>query len=503
MEFKIKHNGLNKEHVSCLIVGIFITGKLSYTAQQIDKISNGYISTLLSKGAILGNIGQTLLLYHVPNISSEYILLVGCDDEKYLNIFKYKQIFIEMIDALKSTGIIEVMCFLPELNISGLDVYWKIRQAVENIQESVYVFKRFKTDKNQLYYPLNKIVFNIVNIDELDIVKTAIKHGVAISNSIKIAKDLSNLPPNICNSTYLSLQALELGKLYDKNINVKIIDQLKMKELGMNAYLAVGKGSANESLMSIIEYKGNHDSNCKPIVLIGKGLTFDSGGISIKNANNMDEMKYDMCGAAAVYAIINMAIKLKLPLNIIGILATCENMVDKNSYRPGDILTTLSGQTVEILNTDAEGRLVLCDVLTYVLRYEPSIVIDIATLTGACVVALGHHITGIMSNDTTLSNELVCAGEQANDYAWILPLRDEFQQQLDSNFADMTNVGGKAAGTITAGCFLSRFTKKYKWAHLDIAGTAWISGKTKGATGRPVAMISQFLLNRIQYNHNK
>ncbi|EIR14267.1 cytosol aminopeptidase family, catalytic domain protein [Yersinia pestis PY-08] len=252
--------------------------------------------------------------------------------------------------------------------------------------------------------------------------------------------------------------------------------------------------------MSVIEYKGNPNKDAKPIVLVGKGLTFDSGGISIKPAEGMDEMKYDMCGAATVYGVMRVVAELQLPLNVVGVLAGCENMPGGRAYRPGDILTTMSGQTVEVLNTDAEGRLVLCDALTYVERFEPELVIDIATLTGACVVALGNHLTGLMSNHNPLAHELIGASEQAGDRAWRLPLGEEYYEQLDSNFADMANIGGRAGGAITAGCFLSRFTRKYSWAHLDIAGTAWRSGKNKGATGRPVALLSQFLLNRAGLN---
>jgi len=248
--------------------------------------------------------------------------------------------------------------------------------------------------------------------------------------------------------------------------------------------------------MSVIEYKGCPDPSAQPIVLVGKGLTFDAGGISIKPADSMDEMKYDMCGAATVYGVMRLALQLALPLNIVGVLAGCENMVDGRAFRPGDVLTTLSGQTVEVLNTDAEGRLVLCDALTYVERFDPEVVIDVATLTGACVIALGHHLTGLMSNHNPLAHELIAAAEQSGDRAWRLPLGDEYQEQLESNFADMANIGGRPAGAITAGCFLSRFARKFNWAHLDIAGTAWRSGKAKGATGRPVALLAQFLLNR-------
>jgi leucyl aminopeptidase len=274
-----------------------------------------------------------------------------------------------------------------------------------------------------------------------------------------------------------------------------VVDEAQMAELAMNSYLAVGRGSYNESMMSIIKHNGGTAEQA-PIVLVGKGLTFDSGGISIKPGAGMDEMKYDMGGAASVLGVMHTVAALNLPINVIGILAGCENMPDANAYRPGDILTTMSGQTVEVMNTDAEGRLVLCDALTYVERYEPDCVVDIATLTGACIVALGHHATGLMSTHNPLAHELLNASEQSSDRAWRLPLWDEYQSQIDSPFADISNLGVKGAGTITAACFLSRFTKKYNWAHMDIAGTAWNSGANKGSTGRPVSMLAQFLMNR-------
>jgi leucyl aminopeptidase len=302
------------------------------------------------------------------------------------------------------------------------------------------------------------------------------------------------MPPNICNPAYLWDQAQQLAAEYD-SIDVECVNEANMADLGMNSYLAVGRGSENESLMSIIHHKGG-DPDQQPLVLVGKGLTFDSGGISLKPGEGMDEMKYDMGGAASVLGVMHTVAALNLPVNVIGVLAGCENMPDGKSYRPGDILTTMSGQTVEVLNTDAEGRLVLCDALTYVERFDPDTVIDVATLTGACIIALGKHATGLMSTHNPLAHELLNASEQASDRAWRLPLWDDYQEQLESPFADMTNLGGRPAGSITAGCFLSRFTKKYNWAHLDIAGTAWNSGKNKGATGRPVPMLAQFLMNR-------
>ncbi|AXW86763.1 leucyl aminopeptidase [Lonsdalea britannica] len=499
MEFSVKSGSPEKQRSACIVVGVFEPRRLSPIAEQLDKISDGYISALLRRGELEGKVGQSLLLHHVPNILSERILLIGCGKERELDERQYKQVVQRTINALNDTGSMEAVCFLTELHVKGRNTYWKVRQAVETAKETLYTFDQLKTNKVEPRRPLRKMVFNVPTRRELTSGERAIQHGLAISSGIKAAKDLGNMPPNICNAAYLASQARQLADAYGY-ITTRVIGEQQMKELGMNAYLAVGQGSQNESLMSVIEYKGNPDADAKPIVLVGKGLTFDSGGISIKPADSMDEMKYDMCGAATVYGVMRMAAELELPLNIIGVLAGCENMVDGRSYRPGDILTTMSGQTVEVLNTDAEGRLVLCDALTYVERYEPDVVIDIATLTGACVIALGHHITGLMSNHNPLAHELLGASEQAGDRAWRLPMLDEYQEQLESNFADMANIGGRPGGAITAACFLSRFTRKYSWAHLDIAGTAWRSGKAKGATGRPVALLSQFLLNRAGLN---
>ncbi|OSN06299.1 leucyl aminopeptidase [Lonsdalea iberica] len=499
MEFSVKSGSPEKQRSACIVVGVFEPRRLSPIAEQLDKISDGYISALLRRGELEGKVGQSLLLHHVPNILSERILLIGCGKERELDERQYKQVVQRTINALNDTGSMEAVCFLTELHVKGRNTYWKVRQAVETAKETLYTFDQLKTNKVEPRRPLRKMVFNVPTRRELTSGERAIQHGLAIASGIKAAKDLGNMPPNICNAAYLASQARQLADTYGY-ITTRVIGEQQMKELGMNAYLAVGQGSQNESLMSVVEYKGNPDADAKPVVLVGKGLTFDSGGISIKPADSMDEMKYDMCGAATVYGVMRMAAELELPLNIIGVLAGCENMVDGRSYRPGDILTTMSGQTVEVLNTDAEGRLVLCDALTYVERYEPDVVIDIATLTGACVIALGHHITGLMSNHNPLAHELLGASEQAGDRAWRLPMLDEYQEQLESNFADMANIGGRPGGAITAACFLSRFTRKYSWAHLDIAGTAWRSGKAKGATGRPVALLSQFLLNRAGLN---
>lgn len=501
MEFSVKSGSPEKQRSACIVVGVFEPRRLSPIAEQLDKISEGYISALLRRGELEGKVGQMLLLHHVPNILSERILLIGCGKERELDERQYKQVIQKTINTLNDTGSMEAVCFLTELHVKGRNTYWKVRQAVEIAKETLYSFDQLKSNKTEPRRPLRKMVFNVPTRRELTSGERAIQHGLSIAAGIKAAKDLGNMPPNICNAAYLASQARQLADNWNK-VTTRVIGEQQMKELGMNAYLAVGQGSQNESLMSVIEYKGSSDPDSKPIVLVGKGLTFDSGGISLKPGAGMDEMKYDMCGAASVYGVMRIVAELNLPLHVVGILAGCENMPGGRAYRPGDILTTMSGQTVEVLNTDAEGRLVLCDALTYVERFEPETVIDIATLTGACIIALGHHFNGLMSNHNPLAHELIGASEQAGDRAWRLPLTDEFQEQLDSNFADMANIGGRPGGAITAGCFLSRFARKYNWAHLDIAGTAWQSGKAKGATGRPVALLTQFLLNRAGLDGN-
>ncbi|MBE1298509.1 MAG: leucyl aminopeptidase [Alteromonadaceae bacterium] len=494
MEFHVKSGSPEKQRSACIVVGVFEPRRLTAVAEQLDAISEGYISNLLRRGDLEGKAGQMLLLHHVPNVLSERVLLVGCGKERELDERQYKQIISKTISTLNETGSMEAVCFLTELHVKSRDTYWKVRQAVETTQDTLYTFTQLKSKKDEARRPLRKIVFNVPTRRELTTGENAVEHGLAVAKGMQTCKDVANMPPNICNPEYLYQQARELEKNYDRT-TVERIGEEEMRNLGMNSYLAVGRGSENESVMSVIHYRGGAAS-ADPIVLVGKGLTFDSGGISIKPGEAMDEMKYDMGGAAAVLGAMHAIVDLQLPVNVIGVLAGCENMPDANAYRPGDILTTMSGQTVEVLNTDAEGRLVLCDALTYVERFDPDSVVDVATLTGACVIALGKHATGIMSNHNPLAHELMNASEQASDRAWRLPLWDEYQEQIESPFADMANIGGRPAGTITAACFLSRFAKKYHWAHLDIAGTAWVSGKNKGSTGRPVAMLTQWVMHR-------
>ncbi len=494
MEFLVKSGNPEKQRSACIVVGVFEPRRLSQAGEQLDEISEGYLSTLLRRGDIEGKVGQVLFLHHVPNVLSERVLLVGCGKERELTEVQYKQIIAKTIATLNDTGSLEAICFLSELHIKGRDTYWAVRQAVEATQDSLYNFDLFKTNKDNTRRPLRKLTFNVPSRKELARAELALQHGLAVSSGAKACKDLANMPPNICTPLYLAEQAQALDERFDK-ISTEVVDTEQMTELKMDSYLAVAKGSDNPAYMSLMHYNGGREDQ-KPIVLVGKGLTFDSGGISLKPGAGMDEMKYDMGGAASVFGAMKALAKLNLPINVIGILAGAENMPSSKAYRPGDILTTMSGQTVEVLNTDAEGRLVLCDVLTYVERFEPECVVDIATLTGAVITALGRNISGLMTQHKGLAHELLTASNQSGDKAWQLPIDDDFQKLLDSPFADMTNLGGPAAGSITAACFLSRFTKAYNWAHLDVAGTAWRSGANKGATGRPVSLLTQFLINR-------
>lgn len=494
MKFSIQHGEYKKN--TCLILGVFENDELSESTKRIDKLSKGYLSHLLKKGDLKGQLGQALLVYNVPNIEAERILLIGCGKNHTLTARDFRKLINASINALLPGNIAHATSFLTEIHVENRDWAWKIKQAVEVAAESLYVFDEFKSTKNP-DYTLREIAWYAPETKNQKIVEDALKQGVAITEGIKLTKNLANLPSNICTPEYLAQQAKKLSKAF-KNIKVKVLEEKDLKKLGMGAFLGVAQGSAVDAKLICLEYQGTNKQQ-SPIALVGKGITFDTGGISLKPADSMVGMKYDMCGAATVLGTLKAAAELKLPLHIVGIIAAAENMPSGTAYKPEDIVTTLSGQTVEVMNTDAEGRLVLCDALTYCERYQPQAVIDIATLTGAVVIALGTHATGLLSNHEPLAHELLAAGNESFDRAWQLPLWDEYQDQLKSPFADMSNVGGRMAGTITAACFLSRFAKKFHWAHLDVAGTAAMMGGGAGeryATGRPVPLLMQYLINK-------
>ncbi len=493
MEFTAKSGNPEKQRTACIVVGVFEPRRLSPAAERLDQVSDGFISNLIRRGDLEGKIGQTLLLHNVPNTLCDRILLIGCGRERELHDAQYRKIIATAAATLNDIGAMEAVCYLTELHVKGRDNHWNARQAVETVENSLYSFDRLKSKKDTTRRPLRKIILSVASRRELQDSEDAVTEGYAIAQGVKLAKDLGNLPGNICTPTYLAEQALALAKQYD-SIEAEILDQKQMEELGMGALLSVAKGSRQPPKLICMRHNGDADN--KPIVLVGKGLTFDAGGISLKPAAAMDEMKYDMCGGASVFGVMKAAAELKLPLDIIGLVPSSENLPDGAANKPGDVVTSMSGQTIEILNTDAEGRLILCDALTYAEKYEPDVVIDIATLTGACVIALGKHASGLLGNHSPLIHDLLNAGKSSGDRAWELPLWEEYSEQLKSPFADMANVGGREGGAITAATFLSSFTKKYDWAHLDIAGSAWVSGDKKGATGRPVPLLTQYLLDR-------
>ncbi|MCS3902168.1 leucyl aminopeptidase [Methylohalomonas lacus] len=496
MEFTIKSGNPEKQRSACIVVGVFEPRRLSSAARTIDQASERFLSNLVRRGDIEGKLGQTLLLHNVPGTLADRVLLIGCGKERELGETQYRRIIATMAHSLNDTGSMEAVCYLPEINVKGRDVRWKVQQAVLTVRDSLYRFEQLKSKKESARRPLRKVVLGVPTRRDLTAGEEAVEVGQAIADGVQTAKELANLPPNICNPTYLADQALELAKKY-KSVDVKVLDEAAMEELGMGSLLSVAQGSEQPARLIVMEYRGGRKDE-KPVAFVGKGVTFDTGGISIKPASGMDEMKYDMCGAASVFGAMTAVAELNLPINFIGLVPTVENMPGSKATRPGDIYTSMSGQTIEVLNTDAEGRLILCDALTYCEQYEPESVVDIATLTGACVVALGKHASGLFANHQALANDLLVAGRTIGDPAWQLPMWDEYQQALDSPFADMANVGGgRDGGAITAACFLSRFAKKFHWAHLDIAGTAWLTGKEKGATGRPVPLLVQYLLDRI------
>jgi len=493
MEFSIKSGSPEKQRTGCVVVGVYEGRKLSASAQDIDNASGHYLSDVIRRGDLDGKPGTTLLLHNVPKIPSDRVLLVGLGREREFGENTYRGALAAATKALKSTGTTEATVCLTDLPVKRRDTSWKVEQAVLCIMDGVYRFDRLKSKASETKRALRKVVLHVARRNEIAEGETSIARGQAIAEGVSLAKDLGNLPGNICTPTYLAEQAQEIGKRH--GIKVEVLEQKDMEKLGMGSFLAVARGSRQPPKLIVMEYHGGAREQ-RPVALVGKGVTFDTGGISIKPSPEMDEMKFDMCGAASVLGTMKAIALMKLPMNVIGVVPATENMPDGNAVKPGDIVTTMSGQTVEILNTDAEGRLILCDALTYVEKFKPGAVVDIATLTGAMVISLGNVATGLFANSDPLARELLAAGDTAWDRAWHLPLWDDYQEQLKSNFADIPNIGSRAGGAITAACFLSRFTKAYPWAHLDIAGTAWKSGAEKGATGRPVAMLTHFLLKR-------
>jgi len=491
MDYLLSNTPLESLKTECLIVAVYQDKQLSPSAKKLDSLTNGLITQLIQRGDIKGKVADTLLITYLAHATIKRALLVGLGDINTLNAKDYRKALTSAANTLKSSQIRSAVCCLAENSVQKQDITWNARQIIEAFDVPFYQPNSCKSKPED---SLSLTQVSLYSETDSDAIQTGINQGVAIAQGVSLAKTVSDLPGNICTPTFLAEQAQKLAQQYS-NLNAHILEEADMQELGMGSLLSVSRGSRQAAKLITLEYQGA-DKDSQPIVFVGKGLTFDAGGISLKPGAGMDEMKYDMCGSAAVLGTLQAAAALKLPINVVGIIPSSENMPDGDANKPGDIVTSMAGLTIEILNTDAEGRLIICDALTYAKKYNPDVVIDLATLTGACLVALGRVPSGLLGNDDTLCHDLQVASETALDTVWRLPLWDEYQEQLKSNFADIANIGGRDAGTITAACFLSRFTEDYQWAHLDIAGTAWKSGEAKGATGRPVPLLVQYLLNR-------
>ncbi|MFC5472551.1 leucyl aminopeptidase [Paraherbaspirillum soli] len=502
MDFSIKTNDAKTSIASlksgCIVVGIYENKKLSPQAQALDNLgkSSGEITAALKSGDISGKPGSYLLLRKVAGVAAERVLLIGLGKEGELNDKVISTAALCVAKVLATLGGNDALIALPFDSIKDRDLAWAIRTSILVLRENSYRSDGLKSKKETTSEGVKKVAF-LATTAQGAAAKEAVAHGLALANGIELTKDLGNLPGNFCTPTYLANTAKKLAK--DFKLTVEVLDRKQLEALKMGSFLSVTRGGDEPPKFIVLKHLGGKAKDA-PTVLVGKGITFDSGGISLKPGAAMDEMKYDMCGAASVLGTFRAIAELKLKLNVIGVIPATENMPSGSATKPGDIVTSMSGQTIEILNTDAEGRLVLCDALTYVERFKPAAVVDIATLTGACITSLGHHNSGLFTRHDSahdeLANELLSAGKATGDTAWRMPIEDSYQEQLKSNFADMANIGGSAGGSITAACFLERYTKNYTWAHLDIAGTAWKNGPAKGATGRPVSLLTTFLMNR-------
>ncbi|WP_456446935.1 leucyl aminopeptidase [Thiolapillus sp.] len=493
MRYLTKVTSPDKFSTQCLILGVFEGRQPGESLGKLDKSAATAIKSALKKRDISGKSGQTLMLYDVDGIHAERVMLVGLGKKKSLSAKSLASAMEKAVSQLNDNAARDCALLMPPEFADTSSLYAAARDLVLTAEGQLYRFDQCKSKKDRPAHPLSKMTLITGSRTASTAVRKALTHAQAIASGMNLAKTLANLPGNICTPSYLADQAKKIGSNSSK-LKVSALTEKQMEKLGMGALLSVSRGSREPAKLIVMDYRGG-PANSRPVVLVGKGLTFDAGGISLKPSANMDEMKYDMCGGASVIGTLQACAELQLPINVVGIIPSSENLPDGAANKPGDIVTSMAGLTIEILNTDAEGRLILCDALTYAERFKPAAVVDIATLTGACVVALGHHTTGLLANDDKLADELFQAGNDINDPCWRLPMNDDYSRQLDSNFADIANIGGKGAGTITAACFLGKFTEKYKWAHLDIAGTAWKSGD-KSATGRPVPMLMQMLLRR-------
>ncbi|HZD19080.1 MAG TPA: leucyl aminopeptidase [Burkholderiales bacterium] len=486
MEFSIKTLSPETAETGCIVLGVYADKELTASARRVDQRSKGALRAALAD--LSGKVGSTLLLRALPEVAAERVLLVSLGAQSEFGETQYREAVRAAANALRELAAKDAALFLVDLKANDRPLSWNVRHAVLSMRDAFYRFEELKSEKKATAPSLAKVTLPLSSNAQLE---QALTEAEATADGTDLARTLGNLPSNICTPSYLAEQAKKLAREY--KLEVEVFERRDIEKLGMGAFLAVTQASREPPKLIVLRYAGAAKSN-KPLAVVGKGITFDTGGISLKPAGEMDEMKFDMSGAGSVLGAIRALAGMKAPVNVVGIIPTCENMPGGAAIKPGDVVTTLSGQTVEILNTDAEGRLILCDALTYAERFKPEAVVNVATLTGACVIALGHVATGLFSNDQKLADELREAGDDAWDRVWQMPLWEEYQEQLRSNFADFANIGGRPGGSITAASFLARFTRKQRWAHLDIAGTAWKSGREKGSTGRPVPLLVRFAL---------
>ncbi|GAA4999502.1 leucyl aminopeptidase [Pseudoluteimonas lycopersici] len=490
LEFALNATAPAAAAVDCVVVGAFADGSLTPAAQALDAASGGRISALAKGGDVSGKTGRTALLHDLAGVAAPRVLVIGLGEAGKFGVPQYIKAVGDAARALRTGPAKSALFTIPEVAVKDRDAAWNIRQAAIAADHACYRYTATLGAKNKKREEKGLERFEISGSD-----KNALAQGIAIAAGVQFTRELGNLPPNVCNPAYIAQQAQEFAAK-SKNVECEVLDDAAMEALGMGSLLAVARGSAQRPRLVVLKY--NNGGDAKPYVLVGKGITFDTGGVNLKTQGGIEEMKYDMCGAGTVLGTFVSAVGMQLPVNLVCIAAAVENAIDGNAYRPSDVITSMSGKTIEVGNTDAEGRLILCDALTYAQKFEPQALIDVATLTGACVVALGKYAAGVMTKgDDDLARELIAAGETTFDRAWQLPLWDEYQGMLDSQFADVYNIGGRWAGAITAGCFLSRFTEGQRWAHMDIAGVANGDGKMGMATGRPVGLLSQWLLDRV------
>lgn len=504
MNFTVSQSSITDIDTNCIVVFIRQdknTMNLSSIGETLDQRCDKLLAGLVEREQLDARLEHMDIIFEPEGLDCRQLMVVGLGDATKLNTAKTRKLLTGVIAKLGKRKLNKVAVSLLDYSEQAGDVSAEAQAQfsqlwVESAYSVQYQYTKTKANKNNndngSSSTPDEMALLIENKTDQGAVERGVAIGKAIGEGMNLTKDLANMPGNLCTPTYLAKTAQQLGKQY--GMTTTVLDEAKMKKLGMGALLSVSKGSREPAKLITMEYTGGSNKHA-PIVLVGKGLTFDAGGISIKPAASMDEMKYDMCGGASVLGVMRALGELKLPINVVGVIASSENLPDGAANKPGDVVTSMKGLTIEILNTDAEGRLILCDALTYVEKFKPAVVIDIATLTGACMVALGQQASGLFSNDDELADAILAAGETVGDRAWRLPVWDEYQQQLKSNFADVANIGGRYAGAVTAACFLKRFAEDYRWAHLDIAGTAWKSGASKGATGRPVGLLMQYLLD--------